>query len=57
LKNAVQAGRSIPQGLKPAFLLAYGGTAEKAAKKLSKAVNNSPQALKRGYIFNDLRHE
>jgi hypothetical protein len=27
-KNAFQVGRRIPQGLKPAFLLAHGGTAE-----------------------------
>ena len=27
-KNAFQAGRRVPQGLRPAFLLAHGGTAE-----------------------------
>jgi hypothetical protein len=27
-QNAFQVWRRIPQGLKPAFLLAYGGTAE-----------------------------
>jgi hypothetical protein len=46
-KNAFQVGRRIPQGLKPAFLLAQGGTAEEAAEKLDTTAKSSPQALKR----------
>jgi hypothetical protein len=56
-KNAFQVGRRIPQGLKPVFLLAHGGTAEEAAEKVIRIAKSSPQALKREYIFNDLRHE
>jgi hypothetical protein len=37
----------VPQGLKPTYLLARGGTAEEAAEKVSKGAKNSPQALKR----------
>jgi hypothetical protein len=32
-KNAFRVGRRIAQGLKPAFLLAHGGTAEQLAEK------------------------
>jgi hypothetical protein len=37
--------------------LAPGGTAEEAAEKLIRTAKNSPQALKREHVFNDLRHE
>jgi hypothetical protein len=43
-----------PQGLKPASLLAPGGTAEEAAEKLFEGVRSSPQALKRKHIFDGL---
>jgi hypothetical protein len=47
----------MQDSIKPAFLLAHGGTAEQAAEKLIRAAKSSPQALKREYIFNDLRHK
>jgi hypothetical protein len=54
--DRVPNGASL-RGLKPAILLAHGGTAEQAAEKFVERARSSPQALKRGHIFNDLRHE
>jgi hypothetical protein len=42
------------RAIKPASLLALGGTAEQAAEKVAAGANSLPQALKRGHIFNDL---
>ncbi len=40
----------LPQGLKPAYLLARGGTAEEAAEKVEKDTKSSPRALKRNAL-------
>ena len=45
---------SQPQGLKPAFLLVVGGTAEEVAEKVFQSEESVPQALKRGHILNGL---
>jgi hypothetical protein len=48
---------AIPQGLKPTFLAVVGGTAEQAAEELVEGAKGLPQALKRGHVFNGLRHD
>jgi hypothetical protein len=44
-KNAFQVGRRIPQGLKPSFLLAHGGTAEAVPypKPIFETRSNNPK--------------
>jgi hypothetical protein len=38
-------------------LRARPAAAKQAAEKVASSAKNSPQALKREHIFNDLRHE
>ena len=38
-------------------VVGLGGTAEQAAEKLVECAKSLPQALKRGHIFSELRHE
>ena len=67
--NVSPLGRRFPKGLKPAFLQTEDGTAEavpypkpshedgtaeQAAEKVVEGAKSTPQALKRGHIFNDL---
>jgi hypothetical protein len=43
----------MPQGLKPAFLLAHGGTAEEAAEKVNQGREKLTAGAKAQRIFND----
>jgi hypothetical protein len=44
--NAFQVERLDPQGLKPAFFMALGGTAEQLAEKVGVEQKSRPQRLK-----------
>src|SRR5208282_1987923 len=48
------ASTFCPQGLKPAWFAGVSGTTKEAAEKVVERVRSTPQALKRGHIFDDL---